>query len=82
MKTNKRNYGLYALALAIAFVGALALGVSAEALALLAVFAVCPLMMFFMMRNMHGGHGKGNQHTNETDPMHKRDHHQHRPGRP
>ncbi|MBC9725029.1 DUF2933 domain-containing protein [Streptomyces sp. TRM68367] len=73
MNTNKRNYGLYALALAIAFVGALVLGVPVEALVLLAIVAACPLMMFFMMRGMHGGQGKSNQHTDETDPLRKHD---------
>lgn len=52
---NNRNYGLYAIAVAIAVVGALALGVPASTLGFLALVLVCPLMMLFMMRGMHGG---------------------------
>ncbi|WP_328678052.1 DUF2933 domain-containing protein [Streptomyces sp. NBC_00322] len=51
---NNRNYGLYAIAAAIALVGALALGVPLGTLALLLIALACPLMMFFMMRGMHG----------------------------
>ena len=51
---NNRNYGLYAVAVAIAVVGALWLGVPVGTLALLGLVLVCPLMMFFMMRGMHG----------------------------
>lgn len=82
MNTNKRNYGLHGLALAGAFVGALALGVPAETLVLLAIVAACPLMMFLMMRGMRGGQNKANQHADETDPLRKHRHHQHGSGRP
>lgn len=92
---NDKNYGLYAVALAIAFVGALALGVPLGTLALLAIVVACPLMMFFMMRGMHGQgmHGGHDQHRDDRDedpspssssrgdPMHKHDHHT-GPGRP
>ncbi|MFD0274242.1 DUF2933 domain-containing protein [Kitasatospora sp. NPDC127111] len=76
---NNRNYGLYAIAAAIAFVGALALGVPVGTLALLGIVAVCPLMMFFMMRGMHGM-GDDDQHrhnTNDRDPFPKDDHRDH-----
>ncbi|MGW0137489.1 DUF2933 domain-containing protein [Streptomyces calvus] len=76
---NNKNYGLYAVALAIAFVGALALGVPLGTLALLAIVAVCPLMMFFMMRGMHGGGHGDDQPMDDRDPIRKHDHHQ-RPG--
>jgi hypothetical protein len=52
MKT--RNYGLYAVALAIVVVGAIWAGVPVQSLAVLGLVLVCPLMMFFMMRGMHG----------------------------
>ena len=52
---NNRNYGLYAVALAIVVVGALWLGLPLGTLALLGLVLVCPLMMIFMMRGMHGG---------------------------
>ncbi|MFF7642939.1 DUF2933 domain-containing protein [Streptomyces canus] len=80
MNTNK-NYGLYAIAVAIAFVGALVLGMPLGTLALLAIVVACPLMMFFMMRGMHGG-GEGDQHTDQSDPLRKHDHHQRPGGRP
>ncbi|MFD5620397.1 DUF2933 domain-containing protein [Streptomyces yangpuensis] len=54
---SNRNSGLYTLAAAIAFVGALALGVPLGTLAWLVLVAVCPLMMFFMMRGMHDADG-------------------------
>lgn len=54
---RNRNYGLYAVALAIAVVGALWLGVPPSTLVVLALVLVCPLMMLFMMRGMHSGDG-------------------------
>ncbi|MFD0367999.1 DUF2933 domain-containing protein [Streptomyces sp. NPDC059071] len=52
MKQNQ--WGLYAIAVAIAVVGTLALGLPVGTLAFLGVALACPLMMFFMMRGMHG----------------------------
>ncbi|MCX5275391.1 DUF2933 domain-containing protein [Streptomyces virginiae] len=74
---NNRNYGLYAIAIAIALVGALALGVPLGTLAILAIVAVCPLMMFFMMRGMHGG---DDMHGRDDAPK-DRDPHDHKPFR-
>ena len=54
---KSRNYGLYAVALAIVVVGALWAGLPAGTLALLGLVLVCPLMMMFMMRAMHGDQG-------------------------
>ncbi|MDW4907830.1 DUF2933 domain-containing protein [Streptomyces sp. ADMS] len=51
---NQRNYGMYALAAAIVVVAALIVGASLDSLVWLALVAACPLMMFFMMRGMHG----------------------------
>ncbi|MEU0396476.1 DUF2933 domain-containing protein [Streptomyces sp. NPDC006208] len=45
-----RNYGLNAIA-AVVLVGAL--GTPLGSLLRLGLVAACPLMMFFMMRNMH-----------------------------
>ncbi|MGW0751127.1 hypothetical protein [Streptomyces sp. NPDC002587] len=74
---NNRNYGLYAVAIAIALVGALALGVPVGTLVVIAIVAVCPLMMFFMMRGMHGGDGMhGHSHD---DALRARDPHDHKP---
>jgi Protein of unknown function (DUF2933) len=72
---NNRNYGLYAVAIAIAVVGALWLGVPVSTLAVLGLILVCPLMMFFMMRGMHGddGHGQEQRHD-EADRAEPRDH--------
>ena len=52
---RKTNYGLYALAVAIAVVGALWLGVPAGTLTALGLVLICPLMMLFMMRAMQNG---------------------------
>ena len=62
MKT--RNYGLYAIALAIVVIGALALGVPMNTLLVLGLVLVCPLMMLFMMRGMHG---TNEQHRHEAN---------------
>ena len=77
---NNRNYGLYAVAVAIAVVGALALGVPLGDLAFLLIVLACPLMMFFMMRGMHGDdmHGHGRDHD---DAPKDRDPHDHKPFR-
>ncbi|MEU6379825.1 DUF2933 domain-containing protein [Streptomyces sp. NPDC046909] len=77
---DKRNYGMYALAAAIVFVGALVVGVPLDSLVWLALVAACPLMMFFMMRGMHGQdtHGGHDQHRDRDDRnedrLRKRDH--------
>ncbi|QNE78837.1 DUF2933 domain-containing protein [Streptomyces finlayi] len=65
---NNKSHGVYAVALAIAFVGASALGVPLGTLALLAVVAACPLMMFLMMRGMRGGYGD-DRSMDERDPL-------------
>jgi type III secretory pathway component EscV len=57
------NLGLFAIAVAIAVVGALALGVPVGTLAVLAIVAVCPLMMLAMMRTMHGDHSDHSNHS-------------------
>ncbi|WP_030587825.1 DUF2933 domain-containing protein [Streptomyces anulatus] len=76
---NNRNYGLYAVAIAIALVGALALGVPVGTLAILLIVLACPLMMFFMMR---GGHGGDDMHGHSHDDAPKdRDPHDHKPFR-
>jgi hypothetical protein len=70
---NNRNYGLYAVAIAV--VGALALGVPLGNLAFLLIVLACPLMMFFMMRGMHGGtdmHERGQGH--DDAPKHREPH--------
>ncbi|PBC65766.1 hypothetical protein BKI49_00415 [Streptomyces sp. Tue6028] len=75
---NQRNYGMYALAAAIVVVGTVMLGASLESLVWLALVAACPLMMFFMMRSMHGqdAHSGHDQHRDDRDedPLHKHDH--------
>lgn len=61
MKTS--NLGLFAVAGAIAFVGALWAGVPVLGLAPLLVVLACPLMMIVMMRGMHGGGSQDRDHT-------------------
>jgi type III secretory pathway component EscV len=72
MKRN--NYGLYAIAGAIVVVGALWVGVPLGTLATLALILVCPLMMFFMMRGMHGGPGGHGGARREDDESGRHDH--------
>lgn len=69
---KNRNYGLYAIAVAIAVVGALALGVPVSTLGFLAIVLVCPLMMLFMMRGMQGDdghHAAGGDERERTTPQ-------------
>ena len=72
---KRRNYGLYAIALAVIVVGALWAGLPAGSLALLAVIVACPLMMFFMMRGMHGDQGGHGDHggSGSEHEAHQRD---------
>ncbi|MGW0885470.1 DUF2933 domain-containing protein [Streptomyces sp. NPDC002671] len=62
MNTNRRNYGLYAVAVAIAVVGVLALGVPVGTIFLLLIVLACPLMMMFMMRGMRDDGGTQDGH--------------------
>jgi hypothetical protein len=64
---NTRNYGLYAVALAIVVVGALWLGLPLRSLAVLGLVLVCPLMMLVMMRGMHGGATHDQHRAEPTD---------------
>ncbi|MBW8705528.1 hypothetical protein MBT84_38580 [Streptomyces sp. MBT84] len=76
---NKNNYGLYALAAAIVVAALLIVGAPLQSLIWLALVAACPLMMFLMMRSMHGQdtHGSDNHHRDDLDedPLHKHDPH-------
>lgn len=67
------NLGLYAVAAAIAFVGALWVGVPLAALAPALLVLACPLMMVLMMKGMHGG-GDDSRRRDTDEP---RDHHLH-----
>jgi hypothetical protein len=58
---KNRNYGLYAVAIAIVVVGAIWAGLPISTLAVFGLVLVCPLMMFAMMRGM-GGSGMGGMH--------------------
>jgi len=62
--------GLFAVATAIAFVGALWTGVPLGGIAPVLILMACPLMMIFMMKGMHGG----NEDDQET---HRRSEHTH-----
>ncbi len=65
---KSRNYGLYAIALAIVVVGALWLGMPIGTLAFLGLVLACPLMMIFMMRGMHGGDQQGHDSADRPAP--------------
>src|SRR4051794_15916016 len=65
--------GLCVLVAAMLIGGALAFGVSTSSLWTLALVAVCPLMMIFMMRGMHGGSSNDTAHLkNEHDEQVRR----------
>jgi len=63
MRSNRLP--IYALAAAILIVGLVALGMPVGMVFILAILVACPLMMFFMMRGMHGGgtHGGNDRST-------------------
>jgi len=67
---KRQQWGLYAIALALLVVGLVWAGVPASTLLIAALVLVCPLMMFFMMRGGHGGHGHG-------QPPEQHDHRRH-----
>ncbi|GAA2558948.1 DUF2933 domain-containing protein [Pseudonocardia hydrocarbonoxydans] len=52
----KHHLALFGLAAVLLIVGVAAFGLPVSSLLLLAL-VVCPLMMIFMMRGMHGGGG-------------------------
>jgi len=66
------DMGLFAIAAAIAFVGALWAGVPLAGLVPVLVFLACPLMMVFMMKGMHGGSDTEDDTKGEDEPH---DHH-------
>ena len=71
---NTSNMGLFAIAAAIAFVGALWAGVPLAGLAPVLIFLACPLMMIFMMKGMHGG-GSSSEHHYTDEPRDQHLHH-------
>lgn len=66
------SMGLFAIAAAIAFVGAVWADVSLAGVATVMIVLACPLMMIFMMKDMHGG-GRSSEHRDTDEP-----HDQHR----
>jgi hypothetical protein len=78
IKTRNPNLGLYAVAAAIALVGALWFGVPAGTLAFVGIALICPLMMMLMMGGMMNGmqgNGTGTQSHDDTDRSNERDEH-------
>ena len=69
---SNSHVGLWALAVGVLLIGGLWAGLPA---ATLLILLVCPLMMFFMMRGMHGG--EGHQHTEQHTGPRQDDHDQH-----
>lgn len=56
------HYGHCLIAVAVALVLLVALGVKASTLGILAVALACPLMMFVMMRTMMGDRSSSSHH--------------------
>ena len=65
---RRQHLPMYAIALAIVIVGALAAGVPATTIVFGLVALACPLMMLFM----HGGHGHGSHDRAEPPPSARR----------
>jgi hypothetical protein len=66
---KRQQWGLYAVVLAILVVGLVWAGVPASTLLIAALVLVCPVMMFFMMRGMHGN-DSGSMSGHNTDHQH------------
>ncbi|MGW3108436.1 DUF2933 domain-containing protein [Streptomyces sp. NPDC001100] len=71
-----RNFAPYVIVAALVLVGLVALGVPLSTLLFLVLVLCCPLMMFFMMRGMHGNdqhsdHENHGQDTDNQDRLHK-----------
>lgn len=62
---KRHNWGLYAIALAVLFIGLIWVGVPTGTLFIAALVLVCPVMMFFMMHGMHNSHEPS--HTDHQD---------------
>ena len=76
--TRSPNLGLFAVAAAIAVVGALWVGVPAGTLAVVGIALLCPLMMIVMMGGMMGMHGGGSNDSStpsrdRSDDQHPQD---------
>lgn len=71
---NTSNLGLFAIAAAIAFVGALWAGVPLAGLAPALIILACPLMMIFMMKGMHGS-SSNIEHGNNDESRDQHLHH-------
>lgn len=75
--TRSPNLGLFAVAAAVAVVGALWVGVPAGTLAFVGIALICPLMMMVMMGGMMGMHGGGNDSStpsrDHSDDQHPQD---------
>jgi hypothetical protein len=65
------NHGVWALVAAAAFIGLLWTDADLGALLPLLFLLACPLMMFFMMKGMHGG--EGHQHAGQRADEHDHD---------
>ena len=65
---KREQLPIYALALAILVVGLAAVGVPLGTLFFSLAALACPLIMIFMMTDMHGGHGHGHGHGRQDDP--------------
>lgn len=77
---RRRQWGLYAVAPAILIVGLVWAGVPASTLLIAGLILVCPLMMFVMMRGMHGGDMSG-RHGGDI-PRQDHQHHGNQADRP
>lgn len=78
---KNRQWGLYAVALAIVVVGLIWAGLPASTLLIAALFLACPLMMMVMMRGMHGGSAGHSPADHQNHDTSDHDNHHHVNGR-
>lgn len=62
---KRQQWGLYAVAVAIVAAGLLWAGVPASTLLIAGLILVCPLTMLVMMRGMHDGSARHDQHHDD-----------------
>ena len=70
---TRQHLPYYAIAAAILIVGLAALGVPVNSLTYVGFIIICPLMMLFMMRGMHGGGNGGDTHSKDDNAPRERD---------
>jgi type III secretory pathway component EscV len=71
------RFPMYVIAAAAVALVAIAAGVPLASFLPFAILLLCPLMMFFMMKNMGGMHGGGDDRSDRRDSDDRTESHRH-----